>query len=116
MTVIGKLESNAVFISDVQLRHGQRPEKSGRGSALSVATLLNLPILIASARWVFDTSHGNLLAFFDSGVVGKIGKAAVHLNHIRRGHTYNAVITTGLANPENENALEYRALDKKDRP
>lgn len=110
--IAGSLESNAVFISDTQLRHGQRPGKSGRDAALPVDALLELPARIGSARWVHDISHNNLLAFFEVGIPGKIGKAAVHLNHVRRGNVYNAVITTGLVNPENENALIYRASKK----
>lgn len=54
-----------------------------------------------------------MIAFFDAGVDGRVGKAVVHFNHVRKKVRYSAVLTMGLVQPENENARAYRALKPK---
>ena len=103
---------STVYISDFQLRHSLRPSKAARNAALPIEVAADLPARLAAARWAFDKTHDGVIAFFDAGVPGRIGKAVVHFNHVRRGHKYNAVLTTGLVNPENESEREYRSLKK----
>ncbi|MEX8502766.1 MAG: hypothetical protein AB3X41_06965 [Leptothrix ochracea] len=82
-------------------------------AAVPTQVVLNLPTVLATARWAFDASHGGVIAFFDAGVEGHVGKAVVHFNHVRRGTRYSAVLTMGVVQPENENARVHRALKPK---
>jgi len=102
-----------LHISDMQLLHARRNTKVARGAALTACVVLDLPNRLEAARWVFDAAHRGLIAFFDAEVAGHVGKAVIHFNHVRRGTHYNAVVTMGLVQPENENARVYRALRPK---
>lgn len=85
-----------ISISDYLLRHGHRAIKEAHHTALSVEILAGLPDHIDGARWFYDDRHKNVMAVFDIGVAGKLGKAAVEFNYLRKGQARNAVITTGV--------------------
>ncbi|MDQ5939397.1 MAG: hypothetical protein QG557_344 [Pseudomonadota bacterium] len=70
--------SNEIYVSDYQLRHSQRPEKS---VPLSLEDLTLLPSKLEIARWFYDSSHNNLIATFDvlSELDNDIGKAAIKI-------------------------------------
>ena len=106
-----KLKNNNIDISDYLLRHGQRPNKSGRNATLSIEHLKNLPSLIDESRWIYDNYHNNIISFFDIGDQKRTGKAVVMFNYDRKGDIHNAVITTGIVDKADMKSKFYRELN-----
>lgn len=104
-------ETADLFISDHQLRHALRPAKSGRGAALPISIIKQLPNKIASAEWLYDKSHKNLIAIFDMGKKGSKGKAAIAIKFKKgKNGNMNAVVTTGVVSDANTKMAIYRKI------
>jgi hypothetical protein len=75
--------SNEIHVSDYQLRHSQRSEKS---VPLSLEDLKLLPSKLEIASWFYDSSHNNLIATFDilSEMENDIGKVAIKINFAKK--------------------------------
>ena len=101
--------SNEIHVSDYQLRHSQRPEKS---VPLPVEELKKLPEKLENARWFYDLSHDNLIAVFDVGIDDKLGKSAKIINFKRKKFFGNCIVTTGIIDEFDLNNPNYRELNK----
>ena len=100
--------SNQVFISDYQLRHSQRSQKS---SPLPIDILKQLPEKLESSRWFFDASHENLIAVFDVQNSTDIGKAVLQINFFRKKkEKLNVVVTSGMIDKSTLLMSVYREI------
>ena len=105
-------KSDTLEVSDYLLRHGQRPKKSVRQASLSLEELIQLPVKIAAADWVYDAQHKNIIGFFDISHAKNIGKAVVTFNYDRKGVLHNAVVTTGVVSKVDAKSEWYREIKK----
>lgn len=102
---------NEIEVSDYLLRHGNRATKDGRGAALPLSVVAELPAKLENAIWTFDPIHKNVCAFFEvEREVDVVGKAVVHFNYARKGKEHNAVITMGIVQRPNINDGGKRTL------
>ena len=100
--------NNELYISDHQLRHSVRDFKAGKGSALPMAIVNQLPDKLENAQWFFDSKHGNLFAVFNTDIT--VGKSVVEINFRKKNELFNAVITSGLIKPEDLNNPFYKKI------
>jgi len=105
-------KSDTLEISDYLLRHGQRQNKSGRHASLPLEEIMQLPVKIAIANWVYDAQHKNIIGFFDINHEENIGKAVVTFNYDRKGVLHNAVVTTGVVNKADAKSRWYREIKR----
>lgn len=105
-----ELQSDEIEISDFLLRHGMRQAKTGRGAALSVEQMAILPEMLESARWFYDSSHGNIIAVSVMDDSERLVKMVVHINYQRRKELHNAVVTTGIIQSADIKAPWYREI------
>lgn len=96
--------NNEIHVSDYQLRHSQRNEKI---APLPLEQLKNLPEKLDNSRWFYDKSHDNLIAVFDIGLDGKLGKSAKIVNFKRKNFLGNAIVTTGIIDEFDLNNPNY---------
>jgi hypothetical protein len=106
--------SNEIHVSDYQLRHSQRSEKS---VPLSLEDLKLLPSKLEIASWFYDSSHNNLIATFDilSEMENDIGKVAIKINFAKKKKlTNNSIVTSGVIEASTLKMKIYREM--KDEP
>ena len=102
---------NEIEVSDYLLRHGNRAAKDGRGAALPLSVVADLPQKLENAIWTFDPVHKNVCAFFEiERETDVVGKAVVHFKYARKGKEHNAVITMGVVKRSNTKDGGKRAL------
>ncbi len=104
--------SNAIYISDHQLRHSVRDAKAARNAVLPVEVISNLPGYLRDACWFYDSKHHNLIAAFDVGMMDLTGKSIIAINFSKKKYTFNSVVTSGLVQAINLGAENYRELKK----
>jgi SPP1 gp7 family putative phage head morphogenesis protein len=101
-----------IHVSDYQLRHSQRPEKS---VPLPIDELKKLPEKLENARWFYDSSHDNLIAVFDIPRQKEIGKAVIKINFAKKKKLVNnSIVTSGLIEESTLLMKIYREI--KDEP
>lgn len=104
--------NNAIHVSDYQLRHSQRPEKS---VPLPIEDLKKLPEKLKNARWFYDLRHDNLIAVFDILQKNEVGKAAIKIYFAKKKKLVNNSIVTSGAIEESTLLMKiYRGI--KDEP
>jgi hypothetical protein len=87
--------NNEIHVSDHELRHANRELKS---APLPLEIVKQLPDKLENARWFYDSSHKNIVAFFDIGESADIGKAVVVINFSRKKkiEAKNSIVTSGI--------------------
>ena len=100
--------NNEIYVSDYQLRHSQRPEKS---VPLPIDELKKLPEKLENSRWFYDKSHNNLIAMFDILKEIEVGKAAIMINFAKKKKIMNnSVVTSGVVDESTFKMGIYREI------
>jgi hypothetical protein len=104
--------NNEIHVSDYQLKHAQRNQKS---APLNIDDVKKLPDKLENARWFYDSNLNNLTAVFDIESIKDVGKAIVVINFSRsKKEIYNAIKTSGVIDILTLNMKNYREI--KDEP
>lgn len=113
------LQSADVWLRDSELIHALRDAKTGRGTALSLQTWRDLPVLMPLATVYLDTADLALIYVFDTA--DGLGKLAVRVNFVskvqtgsgqRSKLTSNFIRTGGLIEERNMGESRYIELEK----
>lgn len=106
---------NEINISDHQIRHATRDFKTGRGAALSIDIIKQLPDKLENAEFIYDSKHNNLLAVFDIEQDDKIGKSVLAINFKKGKSLFNSIVTSGVV-PIRALAIEiYRKITTEEK-